>query len=128
MTSCCQAKEIVSSRCRNCNRESAAENFCRWCGVYQGEGTYTLPVSAERETNRTTVLGRPEMPRSISGTPLNALTQKIAVKTGSIRMNRCTALVIAVLVAIPMWLLIVLLSPFDAYVSAKAAFSQMDIR
>ena len=38
------------------------------------------------------------------------------------------ALVIAVLVAIPMWLLIILLSPFDAFISARAAWSQMNIR
>jgi hypothetical protein len=67
-------------------------------------------------------------PRSLSSLPLEALTQAVTIKTGSLCMNRVVALAVAVLVAIPMWLLIILLSPFDAYLSAKTAWSRMDIR
>jgi hypothetical protein len=49
------------------------------------------------------------------------------VKTGPLRLNRFGVLMIAVLIAIPMWLLIILLSPLDAYAAAKAASSQMSM-
>jgi len=76
------------------------------------------------------VLGRNEqvVSRSISKLPMERLTQSVALTTGSLRLNRWGALVIAVLIAIPMWLLIILLSPFDAYLSARNAWVQMDIR
>jgi hypothetical protein len=128
MTSSSQTETVVSNRCRNCNRYSVApHNFCRWCG-FQSESNLAAAESAELHPNSTTVLGRrEEVSGSLSRLPLNALTQSLLVKTGSLRLNRCSALLLAVLIAIPMWLLIILLSPFDAYVSAKTAWSQMDI-
>jgi hypothetical protein len=119
--------ERIAGRCRNCKRHSPApDNFCRWCGFQQSEGP--LAAAEEGLANTTTVLEHTEELPRFSGKPLHALTKSVAVKTGSLRLNRCGALVIAVLIAIPMWLLIILLSPFDAYVSAKTAWSQMDIR
>lgn len=122
MTSWCQIERIGSKRCHNCNRESASpDNFCRWCGFHQSEGSLVAPKSAQWQTSRTTVLEHEEeIPRSVSRQPLDALTQSAGEKTGSLRLNRYGALVIAVLVAIPMWLLIILLSPFDAYLAARA--------
>jgi len=130
MTSSNQTEKVASNRCSNCNRYSfEPDKFCRWCGFQQNQGPSAAAERADWLTNRTTVLGHhEEAPRSLSGRPLDALTQSVAVKTGSLRLNRCGALVIAALIAIPMWLLIILLSPFDAYVSVKAAWSQMNIR
>lgn len=126
MTSSSQT-EKVAGRCRNCHRHSAApDNFCRWCGINRTEASVSGPIW---QTNNTTVLPPvEEAPQSVTRLPLDTLTQSVATKTGSLRLNRWGALVIAVLVAIPMWLLIVLLSPFDAYVSAKAAWNQMNVR
>jgi len=129
MTSSSQTEEIASNRCHNCNRHSAApENFCRWCGFHQREGPVAAGSADWRKHTTTILAHNEEVPRSLSSLPLNTLAQSVAVKTGSLRLNRYAALVIAVLIAIPMWLLIILLSPFDAYVSAKAAWSQMEIR
>lgn len=124
-----QTELVGGERCRTCNRESAArDNFCRWCGAQQGDDPVAA-AGAEWLAQKTTVLTQNEgTPRSLSSLPLNALTQAVAMKTGSLRLNRVAALAVAVLVAIPMWLLIILLSPFDAYLSARTAWSQMDIR
>jgi hypothetical protein len=131
MSSSCKTEKVVSTLCCNCHRHLATpDNFCRWCGFQQTE---LLPASArnfEGKTSETTVLGRNEqvVSRSISKLPMERLTQSVALTTGSLRLNRWGALVIAVLIAIPMWLLIILLSPFDAYLSARNAWVQMDIR
>ena len=121
--------EKVAGRCRNCDRHSPApDNFCRWCGFNRSEGLPSAPQIVEWQNSRTTVLNYSEGARSVSQLPLDTLTQSVAATTGSLRLNRYGALVIAVLIAIPMWLLIVLLSPFDAYLSAKGAWSQMNVR
>jgi hypothetical protein len=131
MSASCKTERIAGTLCCSCNRQLAvADNFCRWCGSQQTE---LLPASVrnpEFRTTQTTVLGRSEevVSRSISKLPMEKLTQSVAITTGPLRLNRCGALVIAVLIAIPMWLLLILLSPFDAYLSARNAWAQMDIR
>ncbi len=127
MTCLNHIENIAGNQCRNCNRyAAAAENFCRWCGAQQTETATTGGVGWRHQT---TILGNnEETPRPVSNRPLSALMKNVGSKTESLRFNRCGALVVAVLIAIPMWLLIILLSPFDAYVSAKTAYSQMDIR
>jgi len=124
-----QTEPVGGERCRACNRESTArDNFCRWCGAQQSDDLIAC-AGAECLGQTTTILSQDEgTPRSLSSLPLEALTQAVTIKTGPLCMNRVVALVVAVLVAIPMWLLIILLSPFDAYLSAKTAWSRMDIR
>ena len=129
MSASCKTEKVAGTLCCNCNRHlSVPDNVCRWCGFQQTE---LLPAFArEARSSETTVLGRNDevVSRSISKLPMEKLTQSVALTTGSLRLNRWGALVIAVLIAIPMWLLIILLSPFDAYLSAKNAWVQMDIR
>jgi hypothetical protein len=67
-------------------------------------------------------------PQSLSTLVIDTMQQSMAVKTGSLRLNRFGRLVIAMIIGIPMWLLIVLLSPLHAYMAAKAASSQMSIQ
>ena len=124
-----QTELVGGERCRTCNRESTArDNFCRWCGAQQSDDQLA-GAGAGWLGQKTTILTQNEgTPRSLSSMPLDSLTQAVTVKTGSLRLNRVVALAIAVLVAIPMWLLIILLSPFDAYLSARNAWVQMDIR
>jgi hypothetical protein len=47
------------------------------------------------------------------------VTKELSEKTSSLRANRLAMLLISMLVAAPLWLMIVLLSPLDAYVAAK---------
>lgn len=128
MTSLSQT-ERVAGRCENCYRHSAApDNFCRWCGFLQSGARLADPAPVWQSSQTTVLAYHEDAHQSLSRLPLDTLSQSVAVKTGALKLNRYGALGIAVLIAIPMWLLIVLLSPFDAYLSAKAAWSQMNIR
>jgi hypothetical protein len=57
---------------------------------------------------------------------LDVITKSVAVKTAPLRLNRFGARFFAVIVAVPIWLLIVLLSPLDAYTTARVAMSRAD--
>ncbi|HKY05771.1 MAG TPA: hypothetical protein VJQ56_12820 [Blastocatellia bacterium] len=122
-------RTVAIKQCRSCSAElPAPDNFCRRCGICQSPDPVTVDYSQDWCTCRTKVLrSDAEALQLFSGQPLKTLTESVAAKTGSLRLNRLGALVIAVLVAIPMWLLIILLSPFDAYTSARAASSQVNI-
>jgi len=71
------------------------------------------------------VKGVGESTQTLSGLLVSSLTQIVAVKTMPLRYGRLGSRVIAGVVAIPIWLLIILLSPLDAYTAAKAASSQL---
>ena len=120
--------ETIALRCQNCNRlETAPARFCRWCGFSKRSGS--IKVSGLQQGSTTRVLECEEDSfEAVSRRPLDTLAQSVAETTGSLKLNRYGALFIAVLTAIPMWLLIILLSPFDAYVRAKATWGQIVIR
>ena len=105
------------------------DRFCRWCGELQGTLTTSLTavVQAEtalREPSRylTTELGCLAATTNlhrVSGPLVSAVVATLA--TGPVsRPNRSFfATAIAALLSLPLWLMIVLLSPFDAYAAAK---------
>ncbi|HET9530385.1 MAG TPA: hypothetical protein VFQ92_08545 [Blastocatellia bacterium] len=130
MTSLHQTVTVAFKQCRNCDGHLLApDNFCRWCGVRQTRPPDTAANSAsecEHKTRHMQDDAKVELP--FSSLSLDTLAQKVTAKTGSLRLNRLGVLVIAVLVAIPMWLLIILLSPLDAYASARAVSNQMGIQ
>ena len=130
MTSLRQAETIALKQCRNCSGELfAPDNFCRWCGVHQSDDPVKAADNGSRCEHQTNFLRADgEMHQSLSSLSLNTVAHNVATKTGSLRLNRFGVIVVAALIAIPMWLLIILLSPFDAYTSAKAASSRMNIQ
>ncbi len=125
-----QLEKVVIKDCRKCNGQlSVPGSFCRWCGIHQGDDEDTLiPVNNTgwHDQKTTPVLMNEQMRQSLSSIPLNLLAENAAAKAGSLRLNRFGVLTVAVLIAIPMWLLIILLSPLDAYASAKAASSRLN--
>lgn len=128
MISSWQTERLVTNQCPNCKRQSGAPaKFCRWCG------TRCVRDSAAADTDphncSTTLLAdQGERLDSFSSRSLNTVRQNVALRTAPLRLNRFGVLMIAALIAIPMWLLIILLSPVDAYMAAKDASSQMSIR
>jgi hypothetical protein len=115
MTSLQQTEEL--EQCRNCsNWTSAGDRFCRKCGIQRF-------VCGMQET---TPLRVDE--QSVSSRSLNRLQHHVVQTTGSLHLNRIGGIVVAVLISIPMWLLIVLLSPIEAYSSARAASSQLTMQ
>ena len=104
------------------NHADVSQSFSRVAldmltGAATGHGQETTVLRAEEEISQ-----------SLSRVALNTLKQNVAMKTGSLRLNRFGVLVIAVLISIPMWLLIILLSPLHAFMAAKAASSQMSLQ
>jgi hypothetical protein len=127
MTSWDDAKTVAIRRCATCNRESTAtDNFCRWCGANHGDDSAFAAGNADSIDRKTTLIKNDERPdKPVSSPMVGALTRIIEVKTGSLKLSRFGALALSALIVVPIWLLIVLLSPIDAYVSARAASSQM---
>jgi hypothetical protein len=119
-------------RCQVCGAvQIARDKFCRRCGAGQSgrvepidcihrsvagdvaitvdrSGCETRPVSASGSLRR-----------SYSGRLVGFVTQELSEPTSSLRANHWARLLIGILVAAPLWLMIVLLSPLDAYAAAK---------
>jgi hypothetical protein len=78
-------------------------------------------------SDRKTALVRKDerLDKSVSSPIRDALTRIVEAKTGSLSLSRFGALALSALIVFPIWLLIVLLSPIDAFVSARAAANQM---
>ena len=127
MISSSRTEKVVSKHCSNCSGQlPARDNFCRWCGFHLGNGSGPASEMAGWYNQKTAVLTDGDL-KSFSTTLINTMQQNTAAKTGSLRLNRFGVLVIAVLMGIPMWLHIILMSPLYAYAAAKAASSQMSI-
>jgi hypothetical protein len=132
------APEIEETRdlnhCQGCGAAQIdGDKFCRRCGVGQGRGVelsnYNADsgaIAAGAPVYATAPLSCGAAPRrSYSGPLINIVTQQLSEQTSSFRANRLAMLLISILVAAPLWLMIVLLSPLDAYVAAKDLAKQV---
>ncbi|HKY05546.1 MAG TPA: hypothetical protein VJQ56_11690 [Blastocatellia bacterium] len=112
------------------------DRFCRWCGQCQG-GIESLPddrgfdkaattVSAGGPTSPYTTSGlwaapaKPDFYRPVSGPLVQAALANISTSPVADFTSRVTRRLIFILISIPVWLIIVLLSPLDAYLAARA--------
>ena len=141
--------EADAKRCHSClSGLQTSDNFCRSCGISQvtdavtpdtDEGwrhceTTVLKIEDESEIDESLssslddTLIQTETYESLSSPLVKTLTQNIATRTSSLRSNRFGASIVAVLIAIPIWLLIILLSPVDAYTAIRAIASQMNCK
>jgi ribosomal protein L40E len=128
--------------CRACGAEQLdRDKFCRRCGVSQHRVvdqevsvprsvsqsvSYAIMESADRSGCDTGALsGSGTLRRSYSGPLVGLVSQKLSEETSSFRANRRVMLLISVMVAVPLWLIIVLLSPLDAYMAAKDLAKQV---
>jgi hypothetical protein len=108
--------------CPNCSREiREGDKFCRRCGVNLNEvSAVESPDRKEAESKyRTSRLLEGDDCRRISGLLMKSLMGSATVRASRID-SRFAKLVISMLAAAPLWLVIVLLSPFDAYVAARS--------
>jgi hypothetical protein len=119
---------VIARQCHGCAAEvPASDNFCRQCGVLQRVETLTSATGPHWSERRTkTLQGGEPSHELLSGSLVNTVTKAVAVKTAPFRLNRFGARLVAGIIVIPMWLLIVLLSPLDAYAAAKIATSRID--
>jgi hypothetical protein len=123
-------------RCKACGAaQRERDKFCRRCGVSQSlrseplnwmTGADSVVGSADRSGRETALLtGGATLRRSYSGKLVGIVTNELSEHTSSFRANRWAMLLISMLVAAPLWLMILLLSPLDAYVAAKDLAKQV---
>ena len=107
------------------------DRFCRWCGarqpVSESVGLYSaaptqIVEAASGFTSGATVAltgARTDVYRRVSGPLVNAVVSGALSTPSSDNQSDFIKRVILALISIPIWLIIVLLSPLDAYAAVK---------
>lgn len=127
-----QRETVALIQCSACGAAAVAKaNFCRSCGSFLQAvdgGSATMP-GRMRESYETTRLEPVASPRagyeSVSGPLVRAVLAGVA--EGQPGRNRLLNRVAAVLVAIPLWLMIVVLSPLDAYLATRSLSRSINV-
>jgi predicted RNA-binding Zn-ribbon protein involved in translation (DUF1610 family) len=117
-----QTKETVAiKQCPTCAGELLArDRFCRHCGVNQNDRYVTAALTSDLNNFDTRPLGDDKATyQSLSGTLVNIVAQGLSAKSLSHRAGRGSTRLVAVIATVPIWLLIVLLSPVEAYAAVR---------
>jgi hypothetical protein len=117
-----QTKETVAiKQCPTCVGELLTKDrFCRHCGVHQNDGYVTAALTSDLPGYETRPLSDDKaIYQSLSGTLVNIVAQSLSAKSLSYRAGRGSTRLVAVIATVPIWLLIVLLSPVEAYAAAR---------
>lgn len=107
------------------------DKFCRWCGQRQPTQVRTSgPLSAAQtvaSSNGLSPYTTSELERAgeqgtiysrVSGPLVSAIVASVSANSSQ-ACGRFVKRAVFVLISIPIWLMIILLSPFDAYAAAK---------
>jgi hypothetical protein len=128
-----EAKTTAIKNCHACGGGLLeSDRFCRWCRARQTEPTERIESGAielvsRTETFETSPLAQhaeKDIYRPVSGPLVRAISEGIAGKQSLRLSGRVARGVVAALVAFPIWMIIVLLSPLDAYFVARAVSSR----
>jgi hypothetical protein len=123
-----QTKETVAfKQCPICFGELLEQDrFCRHCGVNQNDSCVTAALTSDLSGYETKPLRENKaIYQSLSGALINIVAQGISAKSFSYHAGRGLTRLIAVIATIPIWLLIVLLAPVEAYSAAKTITKQL---
>lgn len=117
-----QEKTVAIKQCHACGSGLLEpDRFCRRCGITQFD-QHTLAALSGPSAYKTSMLvtgARAESYRRVSG-PLVDLVVSGALAGHSIETESAVLKrVILALISIPVWLIIVLLSPLDAYAAVR---------
>jgi ribosomal protein L40E len=120
-----QKKTEAVKQCHRCGAFlPGSHNFCRSCGISQlGREDLIDRNSGSQVSVAPKAL---ETSQLLSEILVRSLTKSLSIKTAPFRSNRFGTSVVAALTIIPIWLLIILLSPLDAYSAARAASSELN--
>ena len=140
-----QQPTVKLKQCAACRGELfETHDFCRWCGSSQVEAVAgeTALASNELNTNRLTVDLCPAGPagamreatpvtdaslyHQVSEPLVKAITATMSARATANLNNRCTRRLILALISVPVWMILVLLSPLDAYLASKALLRQSE--
>ena len=128
-----EARTVAVKACTECDAGLLdRDRYCRWCGTRQpaaqssilnpvhatpiGEGASSLPLYA---TVAIAAGARTDVYRRVSGPLVNAVVTGALSAPSSENQRAFIKRVILALISIPIWLMIVLLSPLDAYEAVK---------
>lgn len=117
------ATEPIDHQCHACTTGVLKrDKFCRRCGARQLNRYSTaeeLTYLSESETKP--LSDQTGEFQTYSDQLLKVVTTSLAAKTATTNTNRNVQRLVCTLIALPLWMLIVMLSPLDAYVAAKTA-------
>ena len=118
---------IAIKQCPTCAGELLArDRFCRHCGVNQNDSCVTAALTSDLTGYETKPLIENKATyQSLSGTLINIVAQGLSAKSLSYCASRGLRRLIAVIATIPIWLLIVLLAPVEAYSAARTITRQL---
>ena len=126
-----QPTEIIATQeCRACAARFLKQHdkFCRRCGVRHPEGnTGTTDLNGFSAHETQLLTDRTEELQTYSAQMIRIVTQNVSMKVSKQKTGRGFRRLICTLITLPIWMLIVLLSPLDAYTAAKAA-AEYDLR
>lgn len=128
-----EASTVAVKACTECHAGLLdRDRFCRWCGVRQPgvevstlnranetsiqEGASSVPLQA---TAALTTSARTDVYRRVSGPLVTAVVSGALATPSSENHSAFIKRVILALISIPIWLIIVLLSPLDAYAAVR---------
>jgi hypothetical protein len=126
------ARTVAVKACTECDAGLLdRDKFCRWCGARQpiperagpnGVAPMLIAEAASGLTSGATVAlagARTDVYRRVSGPLVNAVVTGALSAPTTEHQSAFIQRVILALISIPIWLIIVLLSPLDAYAAVK---------
>ncbi|HZS10297.1 MAG TPA: hypothetical protein VFD58_36045 [Blastocatellia bacterium] len=120
-----QGETLPLRLCNACGAEGRErDRFCRRCGARQGAHWGADCVTARLSygnTSATSPATQDHTYHRVSGALVSAITSGVSVGTADYHVNRLVRKVIPILISIPIWLIIILLSPLDAWTAARTA-------
>lgn len=106
------------------------DKFCRWCGARQREALSSTLVSGSDdgracETSALAADAQDKADCRMSAPLVSAVLAGALVGTPTYNQSPFVKRVILAVISIPVWLIIVLLSPLDAYAAVKSLERQI---
>ncbi|MEW6130223.1 MAG: zinc ribbon domain-containing protein [Acidobacteriota bacterium] len=132
-----QCKQVFVKLCTVCGAGVLADNqFCRQCGAQQDNPDWTDEFSSQptvalamandqdRSVSYATTTMDENFYHAVSTPLIKSATEGLTSRqTGQLQSQWSKTLVLA-LILLPIWLMIMLLSPLDAYLAAKASLQR----
>lgn len=126
-----EATTVAVKACTECDAGLLErDRFCRWCGERQPAPAGSMPMQAAQIPQGESSLAlcatvaiapqpRTDVYRRISGPLVSAMVTGALSAPSSQNHSEFIKRVILALISVPIWLMIVLLSPLDAYAAVK---------
>lgn len=128
---------VAFKTCNPCGAQlSASYRFCRLCGADQSlpeSSTKRLDPTPGRDTNAKGLVTSTEREASsqaagyssISGSIMNSLAMSDLPVASSLIRSRAAKKFVTAVIALPLWLMIILLSPLDALEASRRVARQL---